>query len=87
MGRPYKKLDWENSKYMVLEVIYSHNYRLDTPPRIHDIFHASLLKRAADNPFSNQCQGDFRPPAVIMDGEEEWEVERVLRKRVKGHQR
>ena len=68
----------------MLEVISSHNYRLDTPPGIHDIFHISLLKRAADNPFPSQRRGDFRPPAIIMDGEEEWEVERVLKERVRG---
>ena len=68
----------------VLKVISSHNYRLDTPPGIYNIFHTSLLKRAADNPFPNQCRGDFRPPAVMMDREEEWEVERVLRERVRG---
>ena len=70
-----------------LKVIPNHNDRLDTPLRIHNIFHASLLKRAADNPFSNQRQGDFRPPAIIMHGEEEWEVKRILRERVKGRQR
>ena len=85
--RPCKKLDWKNGKYTVLEVISSHSYRLDTPPGIHDVFHASLLKRAADDPFPNQRQGDFRPPAVIVDGEEEWEVERVMRERVRGRQR
>ena len=68
----------------MLEVISSHNYKLDTPPGIHDIFHISLLKRAADNPFPNQCRGNFRPPVIMVDGEEEWEVERVLRERVTG---
>ena len=79
-----KKLDWKNGKYTVLKVISSHNYKLDTPPGIHDIFHISLLKCAADNPFLSQRQGDFRPPVVIVDGEKEWEVERVLRERVRG---
>ena len=82
--RPCKKLDWKNKKYIVLEVISNHNYRLDTPPRIHNIFHTSLLKRAVDNPFPNQRRGDFRPPAVMVDREEEWKVERVLRERVRG---
>ena len=71
----------------MLEVISKHNYKLNTPPGIHNVFHINLLKRAADNPFPNQRRGDFRPPAIIMDGEEEWEVKRVLRKRVKGRQR
>ena len=84
--RPYKKLDWKNGKYTVLKVISSHSYKLDTPSGIHDIFHASLLKHAADNPFLNWYYGDFRPPAVIVDGKEEWEVERVLKDRVKGRQ-
>ena len=85
--RPCKKLDWKNAKYTVLEVISSHSYRLDTPPGIHNVFHASLLKRATEDPFPSQRQEDFRPPAIMVDGEEEWEVERVLRKRVRGRQR
>ena len=71
----------------MLEVISSYNYILDTPPRIHNVFHINLLKRAADNPFPHQRRGDFRPPAVMVDREEEWEVERVLRERVRGYQR
>ena len=51
------------------------------------MFHASLLKRAAADPFPNQCQDDLRPPAIMVDEEEEWEVECILRKRVKGRQR
>ena len=85
--KPCKKLDWKNVKYTVLEVISSHSYRLDTPPGIHNMFHASLLKRAAADPFPNQRQGDSRPPVIMVDGEEEWEVERILKKRTKGRQR
>ena len=85
--RPCKKLDWKNAKYTVLKVISSHNYKLDTPPGIYNVFYASLLKRAAANPFPNQCQGDLRPPVIMVDGEEEWEVERILRKCTKGRQR
>ena len=51
--RPCKKLDWKNGKYTVLKVISNYNYKLDTPPGIHNIFYTSLLKRAADNPFPN----------------------------------
>ena len=81
--RPCKKLDWKNEKYIVLEVISSHNYKLDTLPGIHDVFHTSLLKRAADNLFPNQRRGDFRPPAVMVNREEEWEVEHILRECVR----
>ena len=85
--RPCKKLDWKNAKYTVLKVISNHSYRLNTPSGIHNVFHASLLKRAAADPFPNQRQDNSRPPAIIMDKEEEWEVERILRRRTKGRQR
>ena len=85
--RPCKKVDWKNVKYTVLKVISNHNYRLDTPPGIHNVFHASLLKRAVADPFPNQCQSDSRPPVIIMNREEEWEVERILRKCTRGRQR
>ena len=68
-------------------VISSYNYRLDTPPGNHNVFHASLLKRAATNPFLNQRQGDLRPPAIMVDGEEEREMECILKKRTRGRQR
>ena len=42
-----------------MKVISSHSYKLDTPPRIHNIFHTSLLKRAADNPFPEPMPGQF----------------------------
>ena len=38
---------------MVLEVISSHNYRLDISLGIHNVFHASLLKHTAADPFLN----------------------------------
>ena len=82
--RPCKKLNWKNTKYTVLKIISNYNYKLDIPPGIHNVFHSSLLKRAATDPFPNQRQDDLRPPAIMVDREEEWEVERILRKRVKG---
>ena len=85
--RPCKKLDWKDAKYTVLEVISSHSYRLDTPPGIYNVFYANLLKRAAADPFPNQRQDNSRPPVIMVDKEEEWEVERILRRRTKGRQR
>ena len=71
IDRPCKKLDWKNAKYTVLKIVSSHSYKLDTPPGIHNVFHASLLKRIATDPFPNQRQDNLRPPVIIMDGEEE----------------
>ena len=87
IDKPYKKLNSKNTKYTVLKIISNHNYRLDTPPGIHDVFHANLLKHAAADPFPNQRQDDLRPPVIIMDGEEKWEVERILKERVRDRQR
>ena len=77
--RLYKELDWKNGKYTVLKVISSHSYKLDTPPGIYNVFHISLLKRATEDPFPNQRQGNFRPPVIMINKEEEWEMERVLK--------
>ena len=71
IDRPCKKLDWKNAKYTVLKVISSHSYRLDILPGIHNVFYASLLKRAAADSFPSQRQHDSRPLAIMVDGEEE----------------
>ena len=83
-NRPSKKLDARHAKFTVLEKIGSHAYRLDTPTGIHNVFHTYLLRPAADDPFPSQKQTDWQPPAIINDeGEEEWEVERILQERKK----
>ncbi|KJZ68122.1 hypothetical protein HIM_12487 [Hirsutella minnesotensis 3608] len=76
--RPCKKLDWLSAKYTVLETIGSHACRLDTPPGIHNVFHVSLLRLAADNPLPSQTSDDYRPPAILTDDGELWEVEEIL---------
>ncbi|KAM4057637.1 reverse transcriptase (RNA-dependent DNA polymerase) [Hirsutella rhossiliensis] len=82
-NRPSKKLDWLSAKYTVLETIGSHACRLDTPPGIHNVFHVSLLRLAADDPLPSQTSDDYRPPAILTDDGELWEVEEILdRKKV-----
>ena len=44
--------------------------------QLHPVFHVSLLELASDDPFPGQTFPP--PPPIIIDGEEEWEVEKIL---------
>ena len=46
--QPIKKLDWIALPYRVLAYIGTHDVQLDTPLKIHPIFHVSLVKKAAE---------------------------------------
>lgn len=75
--RPSKKLDWKNAKYHVQEVIGSHAVRLNTPPGIHPIFHVDLIRPAGNDPFHSQISDDTQPPAIVVNGDEEWQVDKI----------
>ncbi|ODM22910.1 hypothetical protein SI65_00499 [Aspergillus cristatus] len=45
---------------------------------IHPVFHVDLLWPAANDPFPSQCNDDYQPPAVLVDGKEEYQVEHIL---------
>ena len=77
-SRPSKKLDVRQAKYTVLAQISPYAYRLNTPEGIHPVFHVDLLRQAANDPFPSQRNDDYQPPAVLVDGEEEYQVERIL---------
>ena len=70
--------------YRVAWVISPVAYGLDLPPTwwIHPIFHVSNLKRFH---WSEEFEREERPPSPIMvDGEEEYEVEAILKHKGKG---
>ena len=52
--RPIKKLDWITLPYRVLACIGTHAVQFDTPQGIHLVFHVSLVKKAAEDPFPSQ---------------------------------
>lgn len=83
--RPSKKLDDRYAKFKVIEVVGSHNYRLDTPPGIHDVFHSRLLRPANSSPLPGQIVDENHPSPILVDDSEEWEIECILdQKRARG---
>ena len=71
-------MDWKNAKYTITELISTHAVHLDMPTGIHSIFHVDLLRPAVTDPLSSQASDDMQPPAVMVDGEEEYDVEEIL---------
>ena len=59
-------------------------YGLDLPPawRVHSVFHVSNLKRFK---LSEELEREEEPPPpMIVEGEEEYEVEAILRHKGRG---
>ena len=77
-NRPSKSLDHRYTKLTVLEVLGSHNYRLNTPPGVHDVFHTRLLRPASSDPLPGQIISEPQPLGLLIDGEPEYEVEAIL---------
>jgi hypothetical protein len=76
--RPTKKLDAKHAKFTVTEVVGSHSYRLDTPSRIHNVFHSQLLRLASYDPLPSQVQDDTQPLPQLVGDEDEYEIEKIL---------
>jgi Reverse transcriptase (RNA-dependent DNA polymerase)/RNase H-like domain found in reverse transcriptase/Integrase zinc binding domain/Chromo (CHRromatin Organisation MOdifier) domain len=84
--RPSAKLDFRRlGPFKILEVIGEAKaaYKLELPAtmRIHPTFHVSLLTKYTPNVIPGRTQPE--PPPIIVDGQEEFEVEKILDSRIR----
>jgi hypothetical protein len=85
-NRPSKKLDFKRiGPFKILEVIGEAKsaYKLDLPAqmKIHPVFHVSLLSSYRPDTIPGRQQAP-PPPPVVIEGNDEWEVEKILDSRV-----
>ena len=78
----------QEGPFKITEVLGPVTYRLKIPAtwRIHNVFHATLLRQYKENEIYGQNFNE--PPPELLEGEEVYEVETILnhRKRGRGYQ-
>ena len=89
------KLKYESKKiapkrqgpFLIKEVLGPITYRLELPKqwKIHDVFHASLLSPYVET--ETYGENFPQPPPDVVNGEEEWEVESILKHKGAGNRR
>jgi len=79
--RPSDKLDYPLAGPFRIIQMVGHSYELDLPPsyKIWPIFHADRLRKDPGNPLPGQTNEE--PDSMEVNGELEWEVERILSSR------
>ena len=84
--RPNRSLDHRYAKFTVLEVLGSHNYRLNTPPGIYNVFYTRLLRPASTDPLPDQIITEAQPLGQLVDDVLKYEVEAILgQKKARGN--
>jgi hypothetical protein len=79
--KPAKKLEPKFiGPYKIIEQVNDNAFRLDLPPtmRHHPVFNADLLRPYKSSPPEFGDRTPPRPPPDIVDGEEEYEIDRIL---------
>jgi transposase InsO family protein len=74
-----RKLAALHDRYRVTAIVGPNACQLDIPGDIHSVFHNTLLRPVADDPFPSQVLHDARPEPVLDDeGEKTWELDEIL---------
>src|SRR5437667_7618182 len=73
-----KETRLEECQIYILQAVSFHAYKLDTPPRIHLVFHVSLLRPASSDPFPSQQDDDNQPSPIRINNTDEYEIEEIL---------
>jgi len=76
-----KKFDAKNVKYIIVKKISSHFFCLNTLLSIHNVFHLIMLQLAVMNAFSFQHTTDSQPLSQIVNNEEKFKIEKILKER------
>jgi hypothetical protein len=81
--RPSRKLDNQQIGSYKIIAKKGYSYQLDLPPSmgIHKVFHASLLRKAPNNPLPGQVVEPL--PPVNVTGDDEWELLRIRAVRIR----
>lgn len=76
--RPSRKLDYPMAGPYRISAQEGHSFRLDLPNsiKVHPVFSPDKLRKAANDALPGQYQDP--PPPLEIDGNQEWEVDRVL---------
>ncbi len=80
-----KKFDAKNVKYIIVKKISSHFFHLNTLLSIHNVFYSVMLQSAVMNALSFQHMIDLQSSPQIVSNEEEFEIEKILKKRFIWH--
>ncbi len=76
-----KKFNAKNVKYIIVKKISLHFFCLNTLLSIHNVFYSVMLQSAVMNALSSQHMTDLQPSPQIVSNEEEFEIEKILKKR------
>jgi len=79
----YKKLNTKYTKYIIVKVIGSYTYYLDTPSEIHSVQPIRRLYLTVTNPLSEQQLTNVQPLEVAATVKGEYKVERILNEKAK----